>query len=122
MYYTDYSRDEKNKMGTPEKESCQSEMPMALNHPLATTKRNSGDIEAQFNSLSVHAGELEKIFAELLIKIEPILSPEQKCVSGEKDCNKEEALSPMANGVRRINNSLSSLKYRIGDTIRRIQL
>ena len=122
MYYTDYSRDEKNKVGTPEKESCKSEMTIALNHPLATAKRNSGDIEAQFNLLSAHADDLEKIFAELLIKIEPILSIEQKCVGGEKDCNKEEALSPMANGVRRINNSLSSLKYRIGNTIRRVQL
>lgn len=121
MYYTDYSRDEKNKMGTSEKESCQSER-ATTNLSVGAVKRNSGDIEAQFNLLSAHADDLEKIFAELLIKIEPILSIEQKCVSGEKDCNKEETLSPMANGVRRINNGLSSLKYRIGDTIRRVQL
>jgi hypothetical protein len=89
-------------------------------YPTDNIKRQ-GDIEQQIHTLTNNTIEIEKILNELLIKIEPILSLSLTC-NEEKDCCKEEQLSPLATDIRAVNYRLNNVKMKIVDAYKRVQL
>lgn len=105
-------------------ETCDADTSYANKSPGKCEPRgtSSGDIDIQVSRLSDNVAELERTVTEFISKINPILTPDMSIGCAEKDCNKEEMISPLGTSIRETNRRINIVRGKLLDSFDRIQL